>query len=67
MAAVLDPDAVTWAGDYRVDIELGGNLYRGATRVDWQGRDARKANVRIAARIDSAKFASLLKMALAAA
>lgn len=64
MAAVLAPEAVSWSGEYRVDVELGGALYRGATRVDWQRRDTRPPNVRIAERIDPQIFASMLQMAL---
>jgi purine nucleosidase len=67
MAAVLAPESVRWAGNFRVDVELAGALYRGATRVDWQHRDTRPANVRIAERIDEVSFHALLRRALGVA
>ncbi|WP_257385161.1 nucleoside hydrolase [Tahibacter caeni] len=67
MAVVLDPDCVTRAEHRHVAIELDGSLTRGATVVDWEGRNGKPANARIVLELDQARFEALIAAALGAA
>jgi purine nucleosidase len=64
MAVVLEPEIGSEVRLRRVEVEVGQGLYRGATRVDWDGRDARGPNAAIVGRIDPQRLQALLRMAL---
>lgn len=64
MAVVLEPDIGSEVRRCRVEVEVGQGLYRGATRTDWDNRDARGPNAAIVGRIEMARFRGLLRAAL---
>ena len=66
MAVVLAPDRVVRSEDRHVAIELGGDLTRGATVVDWEDRMHREANARIVIEMDQGRFEELVRTALGA-
>jgi len=66
MAVVLAPDRVVRSKDRHVAIELGGQLTRGATVVDWEDRMRREANARIVIEMDQGRFEELVRNALGA-
>jgi len=66
MAVVLDPACVTRAEHRHVAIELDGSLTRGATVVDWEGRNGQPANARIVLELDQARFEAMIAGALGA-
>ncbi|MBL8298038.1 MAG: nucleoside hydrolase [Rhodanobacteraceae bacterium] len=66
MAVVLDPDCVRRAEHRHVAVELGGQLTRGATVVDWDGRSGKAANARIVLDVDQSRFEAMIAAALGA-
>lgn len=67
MAVALDPDIISEARECHAGIELDGNLTRGASVVDWEGRLQQPANARIILGVDQARFEARIQAALAAA
>jgi purine nucleosidase len=66
MAQVLQPDGALQICEYAVAVELAGQLTRGATVVDWEGRGGRPANARILMQYDQSRFEQLIRAALSA-
>lgn len=66
MAVVLEPDCVRRAEHRHVAVELDGGLTRGATVVDWDGRNGKPANARIVLDIDLPRFEAMIAAALGA-
>ncbi|MCK7594548.1 nucleoside hydrolase [Pseudomarimonas salicorniae] len=64
MAVALAPDALLEWADRRIEVELQGPLYRGATRVDWAQHGERAANARIVQRFDPQRYLGMLSAAL---
>ena len=62
MAVALAPDGVLEACTRPLAVELEGQLYRGATRVEWQATDGGQA--RILQRFDAHRYRALLGGAL---
>jgi purine nucleosidase len=67
MAVVLQPDCVVRAEHRHVAVELNGSLTRGATIVDWDGRNGLPANARIVLEVDQQRFEAMIVAALGAA
>lgn len=67
MLVALEPGAVTEWAARPVAIELAGSLTRGATVVDWERRRGAPDHVRIARRVDPARFEARLARALGVA
>ena len=67
MAVVLQPDCVVRAEHRHVAVELNGSLTRGATVVDWDGRNGQPANARIVLELDQQRFEAMIVAALGAA
>lgn len=67
MAVVLQPDCVVRAEHRHVAVELNGTLTRGATIVDWDGRNGQPANARIVLEVDQSCFEAMIVAALGAA
>jgi purine nucleosidase len=64
MAVALAPQGVLEALTRPVAVELGGTLYRGATRVDWRAADSDGGAVRILRRFDTERFRAMVRAAL---
>jgi purine nucleosidase len=64
MAQVLEPEGALQVEARAVSIELGGQLTRGATVVDWEARSGRPANARILMRYEQARFQRMIRTAL---
>ncbi|TDR41714.1 purine nucleosidase [Tahibacter aquaticus] len=67
MAVALQPDCVIRAEHRHVAVELNGSLTRGATIVDWDGRNGLPANARIVLEVDQQRFEAMIVAALGAA
>jgi len=67
MAVALDPAIIEDAQERHVGIELSGDLTRGATVVDWEGRMGVPANARIVLGVKQARFEEMARAALGAA
>jgi purine nucleosidase len=67
MAVVLEPSMVTQAQTRHVEVELNGRSTRGATVVDWDRRNGKAPNARIALAVDQSRFEALVRSALGAA
>ncbi|GIX34561.1 MAG: inosine-uridine preferring nucleoside hydrolase [Lysobacteraceae bacterium] len=65
MAVALEPEAVLESTVRQVEVELGGQLYRGATRVDWGRPEDGEGNARIVQRFDQERFVGWIRTALA--
>lgn len=61
MAAALEPDCVTAAGDYHVDVEIHGELTTGETVVDRRGVTGQPANATVIDAIDAARFKAMVR------
>jgi purine nucleosidase len=66
VAAAIDPDIITEARDFAVDVELGGELSRGQLVVDELGVWGRPPNATVCIRADAARYKRLLFGALGA-
>ncbi|MFT3805660.1 nucleoside hydrolase, partial [Arenimonas sp.] len=66
MAVALAPEGIAQAETRHVAIETEGRLSRGATVVDWAGRNDQAANARIALSYDQAAFEARIRGALGA-
>lgn len=66
MAVALEPGIVTHAENRHVAIERTGELTRGATVVDWDGRSGHPPNTCIVLDVDQARFEALVAAALGA-
>ncbi len=64
MAVALAPEGVIRAETRHVAVETEGRLSRGATVVDWAGRNGQAANARIALGYDQAAFEARIRSAL---
>lgn len=64
LAVVLQPQIVTHSRQCHVGIELDGELTRGMSVVDWDGRQRAAANCRIALDVDQGGFEALVAAAL---
>lgn len=64
MAVALAPEGVILAETRHVAVETEGRLSRGATVVDWAGRNGQAANARIALGYDQAAFEARIRSAL---
>ncbi|MHC1481574.1 nucleoside hydrolase [Frateuria aurantia] len=66
MAVAIAPQIITRSVERRVDIELDGQLTRGATVVDWESRSGRAANARLVLDVDREAYAAMVRRALGA-
>ena len=64
MAVALAPEGLTRAETRHVAVETEGRLSRGATVVDWAGRNGQAPNARIALSYDQAAFEARIRSAL---
>lgn len=64
MAVALAPEGVIRAETRHVAVETEGRLSRGATVVDWAGRNGQAPNARIALSYDQAAFEARIRSAL---
>lgn len=64
MAVVLEPEIGSEIRRRRIEVEVAQGLYRGATRTDWDNRDARGPNAAIVGRVEMARFRAMLRAAL---
>lgn len=60
MAVAADESIMTKSGQYYVDVEAAGELTRGYSVVDINGRFGKEPNVRVCEAIDRPKFKSML-------
>lgn len=66
MAVAADESIMTKSGQYYVDVEAAGELTRGYSVVDINGRFGKEPNVRVCEAIDRPKFKSMLLDVLSA-
>lgn len=64
MAVALEPALVRRVERRHVGIELAGTLTRGATVVDWEGRNGQAPNASIVLEVDQARFEALVARGL---
>lgn len=64
MAVALEPGQVEEWAERHVEVELHGTATRGATVVDWDQRNGRRPNTRIALRFRQQRFEQLMAQAL---
>jgi purine nucleosidase len=64
MAQVLEPEGALQVEARAVSIETGGQLTRGATVVDWEGRSGAPVNARILMRYEQERFQRMVRAAL---
>lgn len=64
MAVALEPAGILHGEQRAVSVELNGQLTRGATVVDWEGRSGRPLNARIQMSYEQDRFERLVRAAL---
>jgi purine nucleosidase len=65
MAVALDPAGMLHGEQRSVAVELNGQLTRGATVVDWEGRSGHPLNARIQMSYEQTRFERLVRAAIA--
>jgi purine nucleosidase len=66
MAQVLQPQGAERIESRHIAVELAGQLTRGATVVDWEGRGALPHNARIVMQYEQSRFEQMVRAALIA-
>jgi purine nucleosidase len=64
LAVAVEPTAVTRYEDRYVTVELGGNMTRGQTIVDWGSKLGKAPNCRIVMDLDMERFVALMEAGL---
>jgi len=64
MAAAIEPEIVTKAKKYHVQVERMGQYSRGQTIVDWWGLNGHSPNTNVVLEINAERFYELLRLSL---